>query len=65
MTKFSIPDMTCGHCKKTVEETIHRLDAKAGIEIDLEKHLAAVATSVDAQQLISALDHAGYPAQQI
>jgi copper chaperone len=65
MTKFSIPDMTCGHCKKTVEEAIHQVDTKATIEIDLEKHVASVASSVDVQQLISALDDVGYRAQQI
>ncbi len=65
MTKFSIPDMTCGHCKKTVEEAIHQLDTEARIEIDLDKHVASVASSIGAAQLISALDDAGYPAQQI
>lgn len=25
MTTFSIPDMSCGHCKATVEQTIHAI----------------------------------------
>jgi len=65
MTKLSIPDMTCGHCKKTVEETIHRLDAGANIEVDLENHEASVASAIGADQLIGALEQAGYPAQLI
>lgn len=26
MTTFHIPDMSCGHCKATVERTIHGID---------------------------------------
>jgi len=65
MTKFSIPDMTCGHCKKTVEEAIHRVDATAKVEVDLDKHVASVASAIGAEQLVGALEQAGYPAQII
>jgi len=65
MKNFSIPDMMCGHCKKTVEEAIHKLDGAAKIEIDLDKHTAAVQSTVNAEQLLGALDQVGYPSQLV
>lgn len=63
MTKFSVPDMTCGHCKATVEKAIWGLDAGAGIEVDLEQHVLAVnSTTAGEQPILSALKEAGYEA---
>jgi len=36
MTTFHIPDMSCGHCKATVEKTIHTIDPAARIDFDME-----------------------------
>jgi copper chaperone len=65
MTSFSIPKMTCGHCKKSVEEAINRLDADIKIEIDLESHIAAVSGTVEIEAVIAALKDAGYEATAI
>ncbi|MCQ0092986.1 heavy-metal-associated domain-containing protein [Roseovarius sp. M141] len=35
MKIFHIPDMSCGHCKATVEKAIHALDPDARIDIRL------------------------------
>ena len=35
MTRLSIPDMTCGHCKATVEKTVTGLDPAAKVAVDL------------------------------
>ena len=29
MIELTLPDMTCGHCVKTVTETVKRIDPKA------------------------------------
>ena len=65
MTSFSIPEMTCGHCKKTVEEAIQRLDGDFKIEIDLESHIAAVSGAIETDAVIAVLKDAGYEATAI
>lgn len=59
---FSIPDMTCGHCKATVERAIAAVDPGAKVEIDLTAHTARLESSADSAQLIAALADAGYTA---
>ena len=41
MIELTLPTMTCGHCVKTVTQTVQRLDAQAKVEIELEKHQCA------------------------
>ena len=63
--KFSIPDMTCGHCKAIVERTIIDLDSKADVVVDLQKHTAEVKTTAAAEAIMSALKSEGYQAERI
>ncbi len=62
MQKFSVPDMTCGHCKKTIEEAINKLDGNAKIEVDLDAHVIEVATEAGTDKLLSTLKDVGYEA---
>jgi len=62
MTTFHIPDMSCGHCKATVEKSIHALDPAASIEFDMPARLISVNTTKDAARVQAVLSEAGYPA---
>ncbi len=62
MTTYSIPDMSCGHCKATVEKTIRALDPAATLTFDMPARTVAVQTDSDEQTLKGALNDAGYPA---
>lgn len=59
---LSVPDMTCGHCKATVEKAIAETDANAKVDVDLDKHTVAVQSAAPAEALIAALSGAGYEA---
>jgi copper chaperone len=65
MTKFSVPDMTCGHCKKAIEEALHKLDAGAQIEIDLDNHIVALTSAAAPDSAIAAIKEAGYTASPL
>ena len=60
--KLSIPDMTCGHCKATVERTIIDLDSTADVVVDLGAHTVQVETKTPADMVLKALAAEGYPA---
>ncbi len=63
MQSFHIPDMSCGHCKATVEKTIHSLDPDARIEFDMKARRISLDTRVEAEKVQTALAAAGYPAK--
>jgi copper chaperone len=63
MTVFSIPDMSCGHCKAAVEAAIHKLDPQASVQVDLPNRRAEVTSLQPVVAVIAALNAAGFPAK--
>jgi copper chaperone len=63
MTRLSIPDMSCGHCKAAVEAAIARVPGSGSTEVDLPSRTATVDGTAPLPDLLAALDKAGYPAQ--
>jgi len=65
-TEFSmhlhIPDMHCGGCVRSVTAVITALDANAQVQTELDGRTATVQTSASAEQVLAALDEAGFPA---
>ena len=62
MTLLNVPDMTCGHCKATVETALRGVDADADILVDLAAKTVSVTSKAPTPALINALAAAGYPA---
>jgi copper chaperone len=61
MIEFTLPTMTCGHCVRTVTETVQRVDAQAKVEIDLGAHRVRIDSSQPPQDFSAALADEGYP----
>jgi copper chaperone len=62
MATYHIPDMSCGHCKSTVEKTMQGLDPVACIEFDMAARKVAVESNADATAVTAALAKVGFPA---
>ena len=60
MIEFTLPTMTCGHCVKTVTETVRRLDATAQVEIDLPTHKVRISSGLPAEAFAKELEEEGY-----
>ncbi len=60
MTRLSVPDMSCGHCKASVEAAL------AGVADSVSVDLAAreVTARGDAAAMIAALAKVGFPAAE-
>ena len=65
MTTFSIPAMSCGHCKATVEKTVLGLDPAATFSFDMSARTVAIDSGRDDLLLRAALKDAGYPAAMV
>ncbi len=61
--KFSVPDMSCGHCKATIESAVKDADAEAILTFDMPNRHLEIQSQMDAARLQSVLSDAGYPAQ--
>lgn len=60
MIELNLPTMTCGHCVRTVTETVQRLDPQARVEIDLPAHRARIETTQPPEAVRAALTEEGY-----
>ena len=61
-TKFTVPEISCGHCKETIESTINSLDNVETVNVDIDKKSVEVKSSSDLDlSLVSdMLDAQGY-----
>ena len=62
MLKFSVPDMSCGHCVGAITKAVKEIDATAKVDADLDRQTVSIETLAGADQIPKALDDAGYPA---
>jgi copper chaperone len=58
--QFSVPDMSCGHCKAAVETALARLNP-ASVAVDLPARSVAV-TGAAPEAVVAALAAVGFPA---
>ena len=60
---FEVDGMSCGHCELAVTGEVSQVSGVESVEVDLETKLVRVrGADLDAQQVIGAIDAAGYEA---
>lgn len=62
MIELKVQGMTCGGCVNSVTRAVKNLDAAAEVKVDLATKRVSVNGKVSEQDLIRALDDAGYEA---
>jgi len=60
MIELTLPTMTCGHCVRTVTDTVRKLDPAAKLDIDLPTHKVQIESSRPAAEFTAALTEEGY-----
>ena len=60
--RLAIPDMTCGHCRASVERAVAEAAPGARVTVDLSARTAEVEGAPDLGRLLAALRTAGYEA---
>jgi copper chaperone len=58
--EFQIPNMTCGHCAKSVTEAVKAADPAALVQIDLPTHQVKVDTGAPREAVVAKLVDAGF-----
>jgi copper chaperone len=60
MQHFNVPDMTCGHCVKTITQAVQGIDPAAQVQADLATHSIGVTSTASTASLSAAIAAAGY-----
>ncbi len=60
MMTFQIPDMSCGHCVRSITEAVQAADPTATVQADLSSHLVQVESALPREVLVRQLVEAGY-----
>ena len=60
---YTVPDMSCGHCKAAVSAALQGIAGVESVAVDLDTKLVVVrGDRLDDQALRAAIDQAGYRA---
>ncbi len=62
MTKFSVPDMSCGHCVSSIQSALAALPGIGPVTVDLAHKQVNVTAPVATDAVVSALGAIGFPA---
>ncbi len=60
MIRLSIPDMSCGHCEKTIREAVKEVDRDARVTVDLNSRTVDIETARPRDDVSGAIAKAGY-----
>ena len=63
---FTVPEISCGHCKDTIESTLNNVAAIKSVSVDIEKKSVEVVSSsnLDMMNVSELLDEQGYTVVQ-
>lgn len=61
MSKFNVPDMSCGHCKAAIEKAIDAVDGDAVLSFDLDARTVDISSRLNDAELADILNKEGYP----
>jgi copper chaperone len=60
---YTVPDMTCGHCKQAVSSELAEVAGVDGVDVDLDTKLVTVrGHDLNDAALRAAIEEAGYEA---
>ena len=62
---FQVPDMTCGHCVKTITSAVNQAFPDAVVAVDLPAHRVTVTGTDQADKLEAAIRDAGYEPSRV
>ena len=63
MYSFKVQGMSCGHCVKAITEAVQALDPAAEVQVALSEGEVRITARASEEQLLKAIDEAGYEAQ--
>jgi len=60
MLTLKVEGMSCDHCKKTITQAIHTVDAEAGVQVDIAQGIVNIQSRAAVEAIKSAITESGY-----
>jgi len=60
MLRYTVEDMTCGHCVGTITQAVRTVAPNAQVHVDLSTKQVAVEGAAEAAAVLRAIREAGY-----
>ena len=58
---YSVPGVSCAHCRRAIEEEVSQVDGVEAVDVDLDTKTVTVSGEpLDAAAIVAAIDEAGY-----
>jgi copper ion binding protein len=57
---FSVPGISCGHCKAAIESEVGGVDGVTLVEVDVDARTVRVDGEATDEAIVAAIDEAGY-----
>ena len=58
---YSVPDVSCGHCRTAIEREVSTVAGVATVEVDLKSKTVTISGEpLDDAAIVAAIDEAGY-----
>ena len=62
--EFTVPDMTCKHCKMTIENKLNTLPGISQVEINVDSKIVGVDGDISSEKIEEAIRSVGYTPQR-
>lgn len=64
--QFSVPTVNCHHCQVAIQREVSKVTGVRAVDVDLEnKTVTITGEDLEVDQLLAAIDEAGYDAKPI
>ncbi len=63
--KFNAPDISCEHCKNSIESALKQYDEVNSAEVHIDEKTVNVDAELAPEKLIEIIDEAGYDAELV
>lgn len=57
---YSVPDISCGHCKEAIETEVGALAGVTSVTVDIDERTVAVDGDASGDDITAAIEEAGY-----
>ena len=60
ITTYSVPGVSCDHCRAAITDEVSKVDGVEDVEVDLESKRVTVRGPANDGAILAAIDEAGY-----